>query len=252
MKTISKSVLIVEDEPYQAEMLSGIIQSLRPNYSIDSCIEDVDSAVQYFESSDPDLIFMDIELGDRLCFEIFDHIEISAPVIYCTSHDEFALEAFYKNGIHFLTKPTTESRVHDGLEKYELLESRLGQIQTARNYFPPTNNKFLLNVGKFTIPIDINLIKYAYLKDKIVFIVMKDEKVYTSDITLDDLGHQLNPITFFRINRQFIVHIDMIDKFCSLEGGRIEVSLKGDPKNPQHVSYKRRKSFLNWINGLMS
>lgn len=252
MRAPNKSILIVEDQPYQAEVLRDIIQKIRPNYLIEKCLVDTVSTIEYLKESEPDLIFMDIELGDQLCFEIFDHIELTTPVIYCTSHHEFALEAFYKNGIHFLTKPTTEARVLDGLRKYELLESRLGQLQEANETVSIPHNKYMLSVGKFTIPLDVDSIKYAYLKEKVVFIVMVDDKVYTTDITLDELGKQLNSNAFFRINRQLILHIDLIDKFCSLDGGRIEVHVKGEPKNRPVVSFKKRKRFLNWINGLTS
>ncbi|SMD36026.1 two component transcriptional regulator, LytTR family [Reichenbachiella faecimaris] len=244
----TKNILIVEDQPYQAELLSQLIADLRPNYLIDDCLCDIQSSISYLQKKDPDLIFMDIELGDDLCFEIFNKVSFNAPVIYCTSHHEFALEAFYKNGIHFLTKPLTEARVRDGIEKFEQLENQLSNPDFKTNVEYQTNNKFLLNVGRFTVPIDKDTIKYAYLKEKVVYIVTITGKVYTSDKTLDDFISQLGSKKFFRLNRQFITHVDFIDKYSSLEGGRIEVRFKEHELDNQFVSFKKRNQFLNWMN----
>lgn len=242
--------MIVEDHQYQAELLSGIVNELRPNYKISECVTKVDNAVKYLTHTEPDLIFMDIELENRLCFEIFDQVTITAPVIYSTSHDEFALEAFYKNGIHFLVKPTTHTSVRDGIQKYEQLVNKLNALKNDRDHHKDSHNKFLLNAGKFSVPMDKQEIKYAHLDGRMVFVVTRNDKRFTVDGTLDDVMTRLDSNYFYRINRQFIVHVDFIDRFCSSNGGRIEVKFKEKEIASEYVSFKKRGRFLNWVKGV--
>jgi len=93
--TSREEFLIIEDEPHAQRELMRILKELEPNVRLTAGIESVEDAVQYLQNhSSLDLIFMDIQLSDGLSFEIFDQVEITAPVIFTTAYDQFALRAF--------------------------------------------------------------------------------------------------------------------------------------------------------------
>ena len=69
----------------------------------------------------PDLAFFDIRLADGNCFDLFDVAEIPCPVIFCTAHDEFALQAFNANGIAYLLKPVDETELAAAFDKLDRL-----------------------------------------------------------------------------------------------------------------------------------
>src|SRR5690606_13275734 len=73
----------------------------------------------------PDLIFMDIELADGQCFEIFKQTEVQSPIIFTTSYDEYALQAFKVNSIDYLLKPVRKEELESSLKKY----TRLRQLE---------------------------------------------------------------------------------------------------------------------------
>ena len=72
------NILIIEDELPARQRLVKLINKYFPDFNIcaelDSCV----SAIEYLRKNTPDLIFMDVELSDGKCFEIFENIEISA------------------------------------------------------------------------------------------------------------------------------------------------------------------------------
>ena len=86
------NVLIVEDESRAAEKLKRMLRKLMPDAFFHGPIETVADAVAWFEANPaPDLIFLDIHLGDGHSFEIFEKTEVAAPIIFTTAYDQYAV-----------------------------------------------------------------------------------------------------------------------------------------------------------------
>ena len=102
-------VLIIEDEPLAAARLKNLLKEINSSIEVLQIIDTVKSSIKWFSENDtPQLVFMDIQLADGLSFEIFEKIEISAPVIFTTAYDEYALKAFKVNSIDYILKPIDE------------------------------------------------------------------------------------------------------------------------------------------------
>src|SRR5882762_4549732 len=100
------NILIVEDEIKSARSLAKLITDIRPAAKIVAQLQSISSVVKHLsEQEAPDLIFMDIQLSDGTCFEIFKAVKIRCPVVFCTAFDEYTLEAFRANGIDYILKP---------------------------------------------------------------------------------------------------------------------------------------------------
>src|ERR1700728_2177930 len=116
--------LIVEDEIHAAERLKRLLLSIDPDVQFLMVCDSVESSVKWFKSNaQPDLIFMDIEIADGRSFEIFKQVIVSAPVIFITSYNEFAIKAIKLNALDYLLKP---------IDKNELKEA-FGKAKTAIN-----------------------------------------------------------------------------------------------------------------------
>ena len=75
-------IIIIEDEIKAAKSLANLITKIRPAAKIKAHLQSIESAVSYFsENEEPDLIFMDIQLSDGLCFEIFKAVKIHCPLV---------------------------------------------------------------------------------------------------------------------------------------------------------------------------
>ena len=98
-------VIIVEDEQHNCRLLVGMIQKIRPDWEIVETLESVKSTVSWLkENPHPDLIFMDIQLTDGVCFSIFEKVNVESLVIFTTAYDEYAIQAFKVNIIDYLLK----------------------------------------------------------------------------------------------------------------------------------------------------
>ena len=98
--------LIVEDEKMARMQLAKVLSSEFPDIEIVATTDSVSSTVAYLDGGpEPDVIFMDVELLDGNCFEIFRQTEVHSKVIMTTAYDTYAIKAFEVGGIDYLLKP---------------------------------------------------------------------------------------------------------------------------------------------------
>jgi two-component system LytT family response regulator len=100
------NILIIEDEEQAYTRLKKIILEVLPTATVVGIVMSVRSAVEWFHKNDmPALIFMDINLADGDSFEIFSHTRITAPIIFTTEYEEYAIKAFKVNSVAYLLNP---------------------------------------------------------------------------------------------------------------------------------------------------
>ncbi|MBO5085782.1 MAG: response regulator transcription factor, partial [Paludibacteraceae bacterium] len=210
--------LIIEDEPLAQEELVRMLKALDPNFMLLASIDSVKQSIEWFNTNEqPDIVFMDIHLSDNICFEIFNKVEITAPVIFTTAYDQYAIEAFKTNGIAYLLKPIEEEELIAALKKFRTLtntnielssiHSRIQQLSTLNSY----KERVLAKVGDNYQHVAMQDVAYFYSEDHYTFVATKDKQRYIINYTLDTLVEQINPQQFFRISRQFIVNINAIN-----------------------------------------
>ena len=121
--------LIIEDETAAAVNLQSILHRVAPAVEITAVLEGVEESVEWFGTHpQPDLVLMDIHLADGEAFRIFERVSLTAPVIFTTAYDRYALEAFKVDSIDYLLKPIKEEEVRRALEKLR----RLSGLERSR------------------------------------------------------------------------------------------------------------------------
>ncbi|MGE5497201.1 MAG: LytR/AlgR family response regulator transcription factor, partial [Syntrophothermus sp.] len=130
------NVLIIEDEEPTARRLAKMLSETDPSVCIMACTDSIESTAAWLSRNmAPDLIFMDIQLSDGLCFEIFELADITCPVIFTTAFDEYAIQAFKVNSIDYLLKPVKKEDLTRSLEK----------LRNIKNHFSADSRNIPLN-----------------------------------------------------------------------------------------------------------
>lgn len=245
--------LIVEDEKPAARRLQRMLEKLE--VKVITTLHSVEEATEWFLKNDhPDLIFLDIQLSDGLSFEIFDNIEIQAPIIFTTAYDEYALQAFKLNSIDYLLKPLDDEELAAALEKFR--KNRFANQQEidfqallSLLNLPGTNFKrrFTVQVGQHLKIINVEDICCLYSENKGTYLYTCDNRNYLIDCSLEKLENDLDPKAFFRVNRKFIIALKSIKDILTYSNTRLELKL--DPFTEQQiiVSRERVKDFKEWI-----
>lgn len=256
---MTMKILLIEDENAAARRLEKLVAEIVPDAEILGPLDSVEAAVEWFsQHPQPNLILLDIHLADGSSFEIFQHVKVTAPIIFTTAYDEYALRAFKENTLDYLLKPIKVNELQDAIEKYK----RVYLSQPATDYSKISDDMLRQGAGASHIRrmlirfsnsfklIDMSDVAYFYTKDKITFLVSRSTgKRFPADYPLDKLENMLDPEVFFRINRQFILNVAAIKEMHPYSKSRVKVDLEPPIDLETIVSTERSAEFKRWLVG---
>lgn len=247
-------VLIVEDEIMAQKSLTRVLTQNFSDLEIVGYTDSIQGTVNWLsnEKNWADVIFMDVELADGVCFEIFRQIDVKAKVIMTTAYDHYAIKAFETGSIDYLLKPIDASalkravarcRMSGGQVDVEALLSAIGGGATKKEY----KERYIIRFNDRIIPLETAAIAYIYSEEKNNYLVTFDEHKYIIDSSLDLVAEELNPEQFFRISRSCIVSMKAIDSIIKQAGGRLRIVAQPEPSFEMTVSRSRVDDFLRWL-----
>lgn len=247
-------VLIVEDEIMAQRSLIRVLTQNFPDMEIAGTTTSVKSTVAWL--SDPenkaDVIFMDVELADGVCFEIFRQTEVKAKVIMTTAYDSYALKAFEAGSVDYLLKPVDAAalkravarvRMSGGGVDVETLLKLVGNAPAAKKEY---KERYIVRFNDRIVPLQTSNIAYIYSEEKNNYLVTFDQQRYIIDSSLDVISEDLNPEQFFRISRSCIVSMQAIESIIK-QSGRLRIMANPEPSFEMTVSRSRVDDFLEWL-----
>lgn len=244
--------LIIEDETAAALNLRAVLKEVAPGIEVVATLESVVESIEWLRANpQPDLLFMDIHLADGDSFRIFQTVEVTAPVVFTTAYDEYALEAFKVNSIDYLLKPLNAADMRRALEKLRRLTgdqrrdygSRLRTMAAVRQQA----DTFLVHVRDRIIPLRREQIAFCYTSDEKVTAYGFDGETYPLDKTLEALQTLLPEEDFFRANRQFIVARSAVREIVVWFGSRLSLRLTVETPERIVISKARVPEFKAWL-----
>jgi len=234
------TAIIIEDNPDALHLLKSDIERHHPEIEIINTAQSVVEAAKILRKSQPDILFLDIMLGDGTGFDVLEIFpDLSSKLIFVTASDEYAIRAFKFAAIDYVLKPYSE----DDLNK---------AIQRAKAQLQP--NKERLNILKETLaapeakPDKISL----HTLDKIIIVNLDDivrceadnnntifylkdsPKVFVTK-TLKYFADMLSSYEFLRVHQSHLVNIQFISAFIKTDGGYLLL------KNKETVPVSVRK-----------
>ncbi len=251
------NILIVEDEELAVKKLQKTLASVDPSANVVGVTDSIQGTVDWLQNnSNADLILMDIELADGQSFEVFNQVEVKAPVIFTTSYDEYALKAFKVNSVDYLLKPVQTEDLQAALTKYKKLteskkpdinlESLVKQIQQQLQP-KEFRKRFLVKHAQKLVSVDVEEIAYFYSDGRLNFFKTHDNKKFVVDYTMEELEDMLDPDKFFRISRSFYTAIESIEKIDDYFGNRLILQLKPAVDKEALVSREKVSDFKKWM-----
>lgn len=245
-------ILLIEDEIPAANRLSKLINDAAPDFEIIQICDSIESSIQYLKSnSQPDLLFLDVQLGDGLSFDIFKEVEITCPVIFTTAYDEYVFRAFELNSIDYLMKPIHSDALAKSIDKFRRINQSTPPdwrfLTTLIEEKSAYKQRFLVNVGTNLMSIQTSEIAFFYSVERATFLVNKAGKTYSLEYSLDKLEGMLSPKAFFRVNRQFLISSESIKKIFVLSKSRMKVELEPTFNEDVFVSNARAHEFRMWL-----
>ncbi|MFZ5428998.1 MAG: LytR/AlgR family response regulator transcription factor [Bacteroidota bacterium] len=250
------NVLIVEDEQPNMRMLTDMLKALRPGWNVCGQLESVKQSVSFLSvNPQPDLILMDIQLSDGICFSVFEQVEVRSSIIFTTAFDNYAIQAFKVNSIDYLLKPVKAEELDKALLK---LEERMAQqgyqladyndiIRAIRSGSKEYRKRFLLNTGNKYTMLDVRDLACFESENRVTTAVSFSGERHVIDFSLDRLEDELDPELFFRADRKTIIHIGLISRIEDYFGNKLIVRLKHPLNTKLTISRLKASAFKLWI-----
>lgn len=251
---MATKVLIVEDEIMAQKSLTRVLMQNFSDIEIVGYTDSIKNTVNWLKDSGNfvDVIFMDVELADGTCFEIFRQVDVKAKVIMTTAYDSYALKAFEAGSIDYLLKPVDAAalkravarcRMSGGHVDADALMRALGSNAPKKEY----KERYIVRINDRIVPLETSNIAYIYSEEKNNYLITFDGHKYIIDSSLDLVADEFNPEQFFRISRSCIISIKAIGSIIKQPGGRLRIMATPEPGFDMSVSRSRVDDFLRWL-----
>lgn len=189
-------IAICDDENQcRRQAVQAINECIRSLDVLTDVFENGNAFLQAFQKNSYDLVFLDIEMpemdGITLARKLRE-LSRDVPIVFLTSHIEYALEGYEVNALRYLTKPIQTQKLH------ELLAYVREQMQEQRTLWIKTD------MGEERIL--IKNILYLEAQNQNI-IICTENKTYTVRYNLGDYETELAQDGFFRIHRGYLISL---------------------------------------------
>ena len=246
-------VLIIEDEQLNADIITEHLKNYDSEIEILAHLKSKEETQKWIaKNGQADLVFSDIELLDGNVFSMLKENIITSPIIFTTAYNTFYQDAFDVNGIAYLLKPVSFERFSQAMKKFENLNTTEKnpdwKLISELLHQKPKEYKERIIIKTSTEIHILNTKNTAAILSNAGKLTAIDEKGKEHEFRykLSDLAEELNPKTFFQINRGEIININFIEKIEPYFGDRLSVKMK-NLKTNLITSASSTAEFRKWL-----
>lgn len=240
-------VLLVDDETLARDRLREMLGSFA-DLEIVAEAGDGEEAIDRIVALRPDVVFLDVQMPGCSGLEVARSLARPGPrIVFCTSFDEYAVEAFELAAADYLLKPVTRARLAQTIERVR--RKALPEWEAARERATRASGertRFLARCGaRFRVVPQDEVLCFSSEQGLTALQTGRDR--HWMEPTLNDLEQRLDPAVFFRVSRSAIVRLDAIAEVVPLVGGYGELLLKNGSR--VQVSRRRLRELLLRLEG---
>jgi two-component system LytT family response regulator len=208
-------VILIDDEPLAREIIKSYIKYFDDLEVVEEC-NDGFEGVKAIMQHQPDLIFLDIQMPKINGFEMLELLDKKPDVIFITAYDSYAIKAFETNAVDYLLKPVNQERFREAVLKWKskvapVIPQKIESVLTTMSNTTAQNNRVVVKTGNKVKIIPVHEIQYIEADDDFVKIITH-EGSFLKNKTLTFFEQTLDPASFVRVHRSFIIHIGQITK----------------------------------------
>ncbi len=245
------TAIIVEDMPQAAQVLQKDLETHCPDVEVIGTAHSIVAAAKLLNQVDPDLIFLDILLGDGTGFDLLEILpNLRARIVFVTASDEFAIRAFRYAAVDYLLKPVEPGQLTEAVrrariqlpgadESIHLLKETIRRPETLPNRISLASQERIL-----VVEIE-EIVRCEADGNNTRFVLSSSEKVFVTK-TLKQYEQLLEQHGFLRIHQSHLVNARYIQEFVKRDGGYIR--MKNSDIVP--VSVRKKAEIMSFFEGL--
>jgi len=213
--TSTLSAILVDDEQLAREELSYLLKEF-PDVEVLGTGRNGLEAVKLIENLEPDVVFLDVQMPGLDGFGVIQKLRdknIPLPhFILATAYDQYAIEAFRWEALDYLLKPIEKERLALAVERARkaITETKIPQAEGPVLKLGPQRTKLLVKSNNRNFIVDAQDVVYATIDDGLITVVATSVEGESNYRTIEELQSNLDPETFWRVHRSFLVNIHRI------------------------------------------
>ncbi len=207
--------LVVDDEQLACEELAYLLREF-PEVEVVATGANGLEALKLIEEHEPDLVFLDVQMPGLDGMGVIRQVrEKKLPLphfVLATAYDQYAVEAFRLEATDYLLKPVNKERLAETMER---VRRAFQDRHRAAHVVPPQpvrphRTKLLVKSGSRNFIVDAQDVIYATINNGLITIVTTALEGYSNYRTIEELQASLDPETFWRVHRSYLVNINHI------------------------------------------
>lgn len=253
---MSLRALVVDDEQLARDELCYLLESVHGVEIVGQAANGLE-AVELVEQLTPDLMFLDIQMPGLDGFQVVRELMGRSQVprfIFVTAYDRYAIKAFEVNAVDYLLKPVEKARLQDAIARITARDTEASPIKSQLERLigalerESTLKQLVVKIGDRFLLVDAEDVIYATVEDGVVT-VATDRVTGTSNLrTLEELASSLDPASFWRVHRSYIVNLHRIKEVIPWFNRTVQLKMadRAETEIPVSRSQTRRlKEHLN-------
>jgi two-component system, LytTR family, response regulator len=244
--------IIVDDEEHVRATLQRFLVKYSPQVKVLAGAGSVAEAFEAINRHHPDLVLLDIQLGDGTGFDLLNKFESpDFKIVFITAHNQYAVQAFKVSALDFILKPVNPLELAKAVEQAQQavqqeLRIKLEALESNLDTDKRKSKKIVVNTLDKMHVLDIGTITHCGSDGDYTTIYTLGSGHIIASKTLKDYEDMLQGFGFFRIHRSFLINLAHIRRFEKGDGGF--VILTNEHKIP--VASRKRDELVGLLNEL--
>ncbi|MFD2567822.1 LytR/AlgR family response regulator transcription factor [Pseudotenacibaculum haliotis] len=243
------TAILVDDLPAALKLLENDILQKHPSISIIGKAAGVVEAAKLLRKQQPDILFLDIMLGDGTGFDVLEIFpDLRSKIIFVTASDEFAIRAFKFAAIDYVLKPYSDEDLAQAIEKAKQhIQPDSEQLNVLKDSISAPNQrpkKISLHTLDKIVVVDLDDIVRCESDNNYTQFFFQDGSKILVTKTLKSFSDMLKNYQFLRVHQSHLVNIKYVKAFIKSDGGYL--ILKN--KNTVPVSVRKRAEVIEALN----
>ncbi len=234
------TAIIVEDMPDALQLLKSDLEANHPEIKIIDTAQSVVEAAKSLRNTEPDILFLDIMLGDGTGFDVLEIFpDLKSKIIFVTASDEFAIRAFKFAAIDYVLKPYSNEELAQAIAKAKQQiqpnKERLNILKDTLSAPEQKPDKISLHTLDKIIIVSLDdIIRCESDSNNTIFYLQDGQKIFVTK-TLKYFADMLKNYQFLRVHQSHLVNLQCISAFIKTDGGYLLL------KNGENIPVSVRK-----------
>ena len=239
--------VLIDDEMHCIETLRYELKRHCPQVNVVGTASSGPEGIRLNQESNPELIFLDIEMPRMSGFEMLRQLgDVDADIVFVTAYDQYALQAFRCAATDYLMKPVIKTQLIEAVNR--VTERKPDPVMTKDRMDVLLHNmregikspRVALSSGRSIDFVEASKIVYCKAESNYTDVILNDGKKYTLSKTLSDVEEMFEHLDFFRVHQSYLINFTQMKSYLRDDGGM--VIMQDGARIP--ISKRRKEEFL--------